>query len=486
MLNWIWLGLVVGAVFAAGLNGKLAELPTAAFDAAKNAVMNLALPLAGLMALWLGMMRLAERAGLVAALARLLQPLLRRLFPDVPAGHPALGSMVMNIAANMLGLSNAATPLGLRAMRDLETLNPHPGIATNAMCTFLAINTSSVQIIPATAVAVLAASGSAQPTAIIGTALVATCCSTIAGLVSVKLLEKLPAYRLPTPADVRPELGEASAAKGQRDVQSMVCQSAIAQSAVGQSAVGPSAIPQLADGQSPVGQSAISSGSNASQPAAVFPPLPFFAKVTFGVVLLAFAGLAIRLVFFPAGAVEPRPITFSSFLETISLLAIPFVFTFFPLAAAVRGVAVYEEFVEGAREGFEVAVKIIPYLVAILAAVGMFRAAGGIDAITGAVGGVFAAVGVPVELLPLILVRPLSGSGALGLFTELAKTHGPDSLLARMGATILGSTETTFYVIAVYFGSVGIRRTRHAVPAGLIADAAGMIAAIAICRLVFA
>ena len=197
MLNWIWLGLVVLAVLLGAVAGQLGEVTTAAFEACKTAVLTLALPLSGIMALWLGVMRLAEKAGLIAFLAAALRPVMRWLFPDVPANHPAMGSMVMNMAANMLGLANAATPLGLRAMQDLERLNPRPGVATNAMCTFLAINTSSIQLIPATTVGILSAAGATNPTSIIGTAFAATVCSTVAGIVAVKSLEKLPGFALP-------------------------------------------------------------------------------------------------------------------------------------------------------------------------------------------------------------------------------------------------------------------------------------------------
>src|SRR6266568_103235 len=196
MLNYVWLGLVLAAVLIGGINGTLDAVSNEAFDRVKFAVMDLALPLAGIMALWLGVMRLAEKAGLIQVMARALRPVMRRLFPDVPPEHPAMGSMLMNMAANILGLSNAATPLGIRAMKDLETLNPRPGIATNAMCTFLAVNTSSIQLLPVTAIAVLAVSGSAQPYAIIGTSIVATTFSTVAGITAVKLLAKLPGFRL--------------------------------------------------------------------------------------------------------------------------------------------------------------------------------------------------------------------------------------------------------------------------------------------------
>ncbi len=435
MLNYIWLGLVLLAVLLGGATGQLKEVTTAAFEACKTTVMTIALPLAGVMALWLGVMRLAEKSGLMHAVAKLLRPLMTRLFPDVPADHPAMGSMIMNMAANMLGLANAATPLGLRAMQDLEKLNPRPGTATNAMCTFLAINTSSVQLIPASAVAILAAAGSVQPTAIIGTALIATICSTTVGITAVKLLEKLPFYRLPPapppPAAMEPASGETTA-------------------------------------------------DPALEPAP--PALGWRARLLLFLFVAFFAFVAWRAA---ADGYDGDRGWFAPGVEAISLLAIPFILAFFPLYAALRRVPVYEEFVEGAKEGVQVALRIIPFLVAILVAVGMFRAAGGIDMLSRALDPIFQRVGFPAELLPIVLMRPLSGSGTMGLFTELVQTHGPDSLLARMGGTIMGSTETTFYVIAVYFGSVAIRRTRHAVPAGLLADVAGMVASIVVCRLVF-
>lgn len=410
-----------------GFSGHLQEVTTAAFDACKAAVLNIALPLAGVMALWLGLMKLAEKSGLVEILARALRPVLKWLFPDVPATHPAMGSMVMNIAANMLGLSNAATPLGLRAMQDLEKLNPRPGTASNAMCTFLAINTSSVQLIPATTIAILAAAGAKAPTQIIGTAFFASCCSTIAGICAVKFFEKLPAFSLP-PVEFVPPSHET--AEEERSA----------------------------------------------------PRLVWWGNW----VLLLFAA---SFVYFGwSHALLPETASRSLLIrvvESVSYLAIPFLVAFFPLYAALCRVKVYEEFVEGAKEGFQVAVRIIPYLVAIISAVAMFRAAGGIDLITKAIGPALAAISFPSDLLPLTLMRPLSGSGATGIFAELVKSQGPDSLISQMGATIMGGTETTFYVLAVYFGSVGIRRTRHAVPAGLCADLAGVTAAVTICNLVF-
>ncbi len=455
MLNYIWLGLVVAAVLIAGFHnltgtdaGTLKEMTDKGFEMAKTAVMDIALPLVGIMALWLGIMRLAEKAGLVQFLARIIRPVMKWLFPDVPADHPAMGSMLMNMAANFLGLANAATPLGLRAMKDLETLNPRPGTATNAMCTFLAINTSSIQLLPVTAVAVLAVAGSVQPYAIIGTAIIATTFSTIAGITSVKLLEKLPGYRLPP-------LTESEQAEGR--------------------------------GQKPESVANATTTTKEEDPVA---PLNWLGLGALGLFFLFFVALLV-VISFPE--VLNRPLTaemqkqngFVRSLNTISLLAVPFLLSFFPLYAALRRVKVYEQFVEGAKEGFQVAVTIIPYLVAILVAVGMFRGAGGIDLITKALKPVLDFVHFPTELVPMCLMRPLSGSGTLGMFTELVKQFGPDSLVARTAGTIFGSTETTFYVIAVYFGAVSVKRTRHAVPAGLIADAVGMIASVYICWLMF-
>jgi spore maturation protein SpmA len=454
MLNYIWLGLVVAAVLIGGYHnltgvptGTLKDMTEGAFTAAETAVMKIALPLAGIMALWLGVMRLAERAGLIQVMARALRPIMRWLFPDVPPEHPAMGSMVMNFAANFLGLANAATPLGIRAMKDLETLNPRPGVATNAMCTFLAVNTSSIQLLPVTAVAVLAISGSAQPYAIIGTSILATTFSTIAGISAVKLLEKLPGYRL-----------------------------------------SPIAVP------SPTEARAHSESAEQTRPAANAAPEAARMTVAGKAVLVAFLIFFVALflaISFPE--LFHRPVSADlqnqrsavRALNTISLLAVPFMLAFFPLYAALKRVKVYEHFVEGAKEGFSTAVTIIPYLVAILVAIGMFRGAGGIDLITQVLKRPLNAIQFPPELVPMCLMRPLSGSGTLGIFTELVKQFGADSLIARTAGTIYGSTETTFYVIAVYFGAAAIQRTRHAVPAGLIADIVGIIASVIICRMVF-
>ena len=454
MLNYIWLGLVILAVAIGGWTDKFKEVTDGAFDGAKTAV-TIALGLIGIMALWLGVMRLAERCGLVQRMARGLRPVMRRLFPDVPPEHPAMGSMLMNIAANMLGLGNAATPLGLRAMRDLESLNPRPGVASNAMCTFLAINTSSVQLIPTTAIALLAAAGSARPTAIVGTALLATSCSTIVGLTSVKLFEKMRVFRLP---EIHPRTDRSAA--------------------IGEQEIAPA--PRDGDESQPAAAAAVEIA--VPRPAwwgsALVMLLTLFFVVLF--VKMVWPGL-FGLALTPEAAGQNA---FVRAVNAISLLAIPFLLSFFPLYAAVRGVKVYEEFVEGAKEGFGVVLKIIPFLVTMLVAINMFRGAGGIDLLTGALAPLLTPLQFPPDLLPLTLMRPLSGGASLAIFTEMIQRLGPDNIVTLMAATIFGSTETTFYVVAVYFGAVGVKQTRHAIPAGLLADLAGVVAAVIICRAV--
>jgi spore maturation protein SpmA len=451
MLNYIWLGLMVLAVVIGGCTGHLKEVADKSFEMAESAVMKTALPLVGIMALWLGVMRLAERAGLVALLARALRPLMVWLFPEVPPDHPAMGSILLNMAANILGLGNASTPLGLRAMKDLESLNPNPGTATNAMCMLLAINTSSVQLIPVTAIAILAAYKSTNPTAIVGTSLIATICAATSAVLAAKSLSHLPMFRL---APAKAPLQEAASKKEQ-----------------------PAASNSTND-KSPVKE------------AATLQPLQWWGVVVLSAFGLFFLWLFLRSAFpgvlgLELSAEAAKQTTFVHVVDAISKLSIPLMLSVFPLYAALRRVKVYEEFVEGAKEGFDVAIRIVPYLVAILVAIGMFRGAGGIDLISKALSPVMLAVGFPPDLLPLVLMRPLSGSGTLGIFTELVTQFGPDSLVVRMAGTIFGSTETTFYVLAVYFGSVAVKRTRYALPAGLIADSVGVIVSVIVCRLVF-
>jgi spore maturation protein SpmA len=358
VLNYIWLALVVLAVAIGGWNDRLNEVTAGAFDGAKTAV-TIALGLIGVMALWLGVMRLAERAGLVQRIAAGLRPIMRRLFPDVPPEHPAMGSMLMNMAANMLGLGNAATPLGLRAMRDLETLNPRPGVASNAMCTFLAINTASVQLIPATAIALLAAAGSMRPTAIVRTALLATLCAATVAITSAKILGKLPFFRL---RETRVREGEAPAE--------------------------PARQPGGSAGVSPSPQATVAASDIFKTEE--LPPIAkprAWASAVLIVLGFFFIALFARMVFpglfnLPANPNAAMQNAFVRSVNARSILAIPFLLGFFPVYAATRGIKVYEEFVEGAKESFGVILKIIPFLVTMLVAISMFKGAGGIDLLT--------------------------------------------------------------------------------------------------------
>ena len=330
MLNLIWLGLLLTGVLVAGITGQFPAINQGALNAAKSAVMDVALPLSGAMALWLGMMRLAEKAGLVQQLARLIRPILVRLFSDVPPEHPALGSIVMNMAANMLGVSNAATPLGLRAMSQLNELNTKHGVATNAMCTLLAINTSSIQLVPATAINILAINGSKNPTGIVGSTLIATFFATLSAIVTVKLLQRLGPFRwerqkgLPTATDTAP-------------------------------------VPQPAE--------------TATKAPPMVPWCPWaLAALSLFFLVLFFSKRFSVLV--PWRWVSRFSAAIALFFNALSPLAIPFLLTFFPLYAVGRRIQVYSEFVEGAKEGFSIAVRIIPYLVGMLVAIAVFRDSG--------------------------------------------------------------------------------------------------------------
>ncbi len=456
MLNYIWLALVLLAVAIGGWNDRLKDVTGGALDGAKTAV-TIALGLWGVMALWLGVMRLAERAGLVQRIAYGLRPLMLRLFPEVPADHPAMGSMLMNMAANMLGLGNAATPLGLRAMRDLESLNPRPGIASNAMCTFLAINTSSVQLIPATAIAILASAGSARPTVIVGTAFFATLCAATVAVLSAKFFERLSFFkprREMIEGGDRPPDGPRTS---QRDVPTK-------------------STDKFAFDDELLGQPPL------SRPA----PWGMIALALLGVFfLMLFLRMVMPEVFrlpLPTDPALRNP--FARMVNALSILAIPLLLSFFPVYAAARGIKVYDEFVEGAKESFNVILRIIPFLVTMLVAIGMFKGAGGIDLLTKLLSPILTPLHFPTDLLPLALMRPLSGSATLALLTDIVHRLGPDNIVSLTAATIYGSTETTFYVVAVYFGSVGIKQTRHAIPAGLLADLTGVIASVIICRAV--
>lgn len=403
MLHRIWLGFFLLA-FAGGLYQWLIggdadvfqRMVQSTFDMSRISV-ELALGLIGTLAFWLGIMKLAEAAGLVQKMANGLSPLFSRLMPEVPKGHPAIGSMTMNLSANMLGLDNAATPLGLKAMQDLQKLNPDKERATNAQVLFLVLNTSSVTLFPITVFLYRAQQGSTDPTSVFIPILIATCCSTLAGLLAVAWVQKIRLWERVTLL----YLGG------------------------------------------------------------------FFA------LLMAFIGYFATL-------------TVDQLQHQSSLIGNLMIFSAiicFLSVAHLKGVNIYETFVEGAKEGFSVAIMIIPYLLAMLVAIGVFRASGVMDGMIWLLREAISLLGIDtrfVDALPTALMKPLSGSGARAMMLDAISTHGVDSFAGRLAAIIQGSTETTFYVLAVYFGSVGIRYTRHALACGLTADLAGIISAIVV------
>ncbi|MDX1583955.1 MAG: nucleoside recognition domain-containing protein [Thermoanaerobaculia bacterium] len=408
MLNKIW-GSFFLIAFVAALGKWLlagdatvwAEMVAATFEMAEVGF-EIALGLTGVMCLWLGIMKLGEKGGAVDLLAKAFGPLLHRLFPGIPQGHPAMGSIVMNMAANMLGLDNAATPLGLKAMKELQTLNPEPETATNDQILFLVINTSAVTLIPITIFVYRAQMGAADPTDVFIPLIVATFCSTMVGLIVTSMLQKLKLW-------------------------------------------------------DPV----------------VLAYLGSFTAIV-AMIVVDFSSL-------PEAVMEEQTGIISNFLIFCVIIA-------FVSLAWWKKEPLYETFVEGAKEGFNVAITIIPFLVAMLVAIGVLRASGALDFFLDTVRTGVAALGLDtrwVDGMPTALMRPLSGSGARGMMLETMETHGADSFAGRLVSTIQGSTETTFYVLAVYFGSVGIKRMRHAPLAGLAADFAGVLGAIGVTYLFF-
>jgi len=412
----------------------MAMLSAGMIDAAKSSV-TLAIGLIGVMTLFLGLMKVAEAGGLLTIIARLLRPLMVRLFPEVPAEHPAMGAMILNFSANVMGLGNAATPFGIRAMQELDRLNPNPGTATNSMALFLAINTSSITLLPTGVIALRASAGSTDPAAIMPTTLFATACSTIVAIVAAKLYAR---YWPAGPA--------------------MTVMDRAAAGATDESRNDPTAV----NGDATLAEAEAAAAAGQGYP--------------LWVTVLAMLGVVslIPLTLAYGRAISPW------IVPGLMLLLLGFGF--------VRRVPVYEVFVEGAKDGFQVAVRIIPYLVAILVAVGMLRASGAMDMIIGPLGKITSAVGLPADVLPMALLRPLSGSGAFGYLSSVLQNPdiGPDSYAGILVSTLQGSTETTFYVLAVYFGAVQIRRIRHALAAGLTADVAGVAAAVLICSLIYA
>ncbi|WP_027948389.1 nucleoside recognition domain-containing protein [Haliea salexigens] len=403
MLHRIWLGFFLLAFLAALVQWLVAgdaavfqRMVSSLFDMAGLAV-ELAIGLIGLMAFWLGVVAVGEASGLVDRLARLLSPLFTRLMPEVPRGHPAISSMTLNLSANILGLDNAATPLGIKAMKDLQTLNPQPDVATNAQILFLVLNTSSVTLFPVTILLYRAQMGAADPAAVFIPILIATSCSTLAGLLVTAWVQRI----------------------------------------------------RLRD------------------------------TVVLGFLGGAFAVLLALVGWFSTlGAEElQRQSSLVSNLLIVSLIVL------FLVVAHRRAVNVYDTFIEGAKQGFEAAIGIIPYLLAMLVAIGVFRASGALDQVLTLLRSGVDALGMDtlwVDAMPTALMKPLSGSGARAMMIDTMNTFGVDSFQGRLAATLQGSTETTFYTLAVYFGAVGIRRARHALGCGLAADAAGIVAAIVV------
>jgi len=401
----------------AGTSAPMDALGLAMIDAAKGSV-ELAIGLVGVMALFLGLMKVAEAGGLLAIIARTVRPLMVRLFPDVPADHPAMGAMILNISANVLGLGNAATPFGIRAMQELDRLNPHKGTATNAMVMFLAINTSSVTLLPTGVIALRASAGSMDPAGILPTTLFATICSTTVAIIAVKLYQRF------------------------------------------------TVVPEAIADSSDTAETVTSDADLSEEPSA---PYPLWVSMLVLVAVAAFVPVTIL------------------YGRDIAPWIIPGLMVALLGFGALRGVPVYESFVEGAKEGFNVALRIIPYLVAILVAVGMLRQSGALELLITPLGAVTGAFGLPPEALPMALLRPLSGSGAYGIMASIISdpATGPDTYVGYLVTTLQGSTETTFYVLAVYFGAVQIRRIRHALAAALTADIAGIVAAVAITAYLF-
>jgi len=408
MLNALWVGFFLVAFLIAlvklaffGDAEVMAALVKALFDSSRTAF-EIALGLTGVMALWLGVMKIGERAGMLDVLTRGLAPLFRRLFPEVPPNHPALGAMTMNMGANMLGLDNAATPLGIKAMQELQKLNPSSDTASDAQILFLVINTASVTLLPVTIFTFRAQLGAADPTDVFVPLLIVTYIGTLTGLFVTGFFQKLHLWNRVTLA----YLGGATALIG---------------------------------------------------------------------------GLVAYFSALPAAEMTRQ----SSILSNVVLFGIVVVFL---LMAVKRRVNAYEAFVEGAKEGFHTAVTIIPYLVAMLVAIAVFRASGALDLLMDAVRAAVRGAGFDarwVDAMPTALMKPFSGSGARAMMIDAMQAHGADSFAGRLASIVQGSTETTFYVLAVYFGAVGIKRVRHAVACGLIADLAGILAAIGVAYLFF-
>jgi spore maturation protein SpmA len=410
VLNYIWVGFFLVA-FVVGLVqliffqdfGVFERIMTSSFDMAKFAVMDISLPLAGIMTLWLGILSVGEKAGAINVLSRITGPFFTRLFPEIPKGHPAHGQLLMNFSANMLGLDNAATPMGLKAMQSLQDLNPNKETASNAQIMFLALNTSGLTIIPVSILAQRAILGSANPTDVFIPILIATYVSTLTAIIYVGFRQKLKLL-----------------------------------------------------------------------------------NKTFLTWIGGITAALVALVLWFSGLSSEEMSKASGILSNLTIFSI--IIAFFG-GALYKKVNVWETFIEGAKGGFETSIKIIPYLVGMLVGVGVFRASGAMDLLMDGISWAVSSIGLNtdfVDALPTALMKPLSGSGARAMMVESMKTYGADSFTGHLSCLFQGAADTTFYIIALYFGSVGIKKTRYAVWAGLIADLAGVIAAILLAYVFFA
>lgn len=436
MLNGIWLGLMLAAVVFAAFTGRMDAVKLAALTGAKDAV-DLVIGLVGVMALFLGLMRVAQEGGLLRAVQRALAPILRRLFPEVPIDHPAMGAMIMNLASNVLGLGNAATPFGLKAMTELQRINPTPASASDPMVLFLAINATSVSLFPLGVISVRASVGSTAPEAIWIPTFLATLASTLTAIALHFLLRRRAWFR--PRVDLAP--------------------------------LEPAAPVEAADAEvSPAFEAPIPAGAT-----------PVAMVVIIGTLALLGVALALHLAqaWGTASAGQIARDTFGAWFLPIFMIGLL-------LVGLAGGVRVYEVAIEGAREALEVAIRILPFLVLILVAIAMLRASGALDAVVGAIDPLTSRVGFPAEALPMAILRPLSGSGSYGLMVEMLKTHGPDSFIGMLVSTLNGSTETTFYVLTLYLGAARIRDARHALFACLGGDIAGFAMATAACHWYFA
>ncbi len=409
VLNYIWIAFFLIAFCIATIRlvfmGDTEVFPAiinSTFDTSKIAF-EISLGLTGVLSLWLGIMKIGEKGGVVNALARVLSPVFTKLFPDIPKGHPVTGSIFMNIAANMLGLDNAATPLGLRAMEQLQELNPKKDTATNPMIMFLVLNTSGLTLIPVSIMVYRAQMGAAQPTDIFVPLLLATFFSTLAGIVVTSIYQRI--------------------------------------------------------------------------------------NLVNRTMLLTLGGMSTAIAAIIWGFSQMDKTQMNVVSTSVANILLMLIIVVFILAGMRKKVNVYDAFIEGAKEGFATAVRIIPYLVAILVGIGVFRASGAMDMLIDGIKWMVASLGGNTDFvgaLPTALMKPLSGSGARGMMVDAMTTYGADSFVGRLSCVFQGSTDTTFYILAVYFGSVGVRYTRHAVACGLLSDLAGVIAAIAICYMFFA